>query len=234
MKKVVFVISLILNIVLLIILLLAKQSKEIKDHFDFSRYVSENNKIKVTKDSTLQQVLFLGNSITANWINLSQAFFSENKFLNRGVGGQTSTQLLLRFQQDVVALGVKKVILNTGINDIGEGDGFYDPRLTIQNIQSMVDIAKQNDIELILSSVLPATDIYINRWMKINNVQEKIEILNEEIITLASDNNLKYIDYNSKLRNTNGTFNDLYTFDGVHPNFEGYKIMEALVLEYIN
>lgn len=234
MKKAFLIISLFLNLILLVALAFNKQSNNIKDHLDFSRYISENNKIKVTKDSTIKQVLFLGNSITANWINLSQAFFADNKFLNRGVGGQTSTQMLLRFQQDVVALGVKKVILNTGINDIGEGDGFYDLRLTIQNIQSMIDIAKQNDIELILSSVLPATDICVNRWMKISNVQEKIGLLNKEIITLASDNNLKYIDYNSKLRNTDGTFNDLYTFDGVHPNLEGYKIMEALVLEYIN
>ena len=233
--KTFFYVSILFNIVLLTVLFVCVyKHKDVKDHLDFSKYASENAKIKDTNNSDSIKLIFIGNSITANWINLRSSFFFENKFANRGVGGQTSSQILLRFQQDVVDLGIKKVVLNAGINDIGEGDGFYNQQQTLRNIESMIAIAKQNDIQLILSSVLPATDIYVNRFEKIADVQQKIEQLNKEILNLAFQYDLVYIDYNTKLSNQDGTFKESYTFDGVHPNEGGYEIMETLVLQNIN
>lgn len=235
MKRIILlVISISLNLLLLFTLFLFfyknANKKEVDDYLNFDRYRSEN--ISFKNDVTeAYNTIFIGNSITANWINLRPDFFHTNKFLNRGVGGQTSSQILLRFQQDVVDLGIKTVVLNVGINDIAEGDGFYNKNFTIQNIKSIIAICKANNINLILTSVLPVTEIRKDRITSIKNVQFKIEELNKEILKLAVSNDLRYIDYNKNLKNTDGKFNDLYTFDGVHPNEEGYKIMESIILK---
>lgn len=223
--------SILLNIVLLLIIVYCVYSRNDKTtYFDFSKF--ENSAPKQEYNNTV--ICFVGNSITANWINLDYDFFKSNSFVNRGVGGQSSSQILLRFQQDVIFLNPNKVVLNTGINDIGEADGFYKKEFTVQNIQSIVDICKANDIEIILTAVLPATDIRINRFSSISDVQSKIIGLNKEIRKLAAANELIYIDYYSKLANEDGTFNELYTFDGVHPNEKGYDIMKELVLSVLN
>lgn len=188
-------------------------------------------KVENKIDSTKYKTVFIGNSITANWINLSNSFFTENHFLNRGVGGQTSSLILLRFQHDVVDNRVKYAVLNLGINDIGEGDGFYDKRLTLDNLKSMIAICEANKIVPILTTLLPATSINRTRFSEVKDVQSKIEDLNRDITNLANAKNYILIDYNKSLRNTDGTFIEEYTFDGIHPNEKGYKVMEKLFLE---
>lgn len=238
MKKKLFTLSFVINLVLVCVLFIGflkmKYEKRVSDHFDFRRYEIENQQLQQTADSTTRKVVFIGNSITANWINIDPMFFSDNQFVNRGVGGQTSSQILLRFQQDVVNIGATTVVLTVGINDIGEGDGFYNRDFTLDNIKSIVDICEANDIELIITTILPATEIKKNRFTKVKDVHKKIEILNKKINMLAYKYQLGYVDYNKKLRNSDGTFNQNYTFDGLHPNLEGYRIMETLVLEAIN
>lgn len=114
-----------------------------KEYFSFEKYREINKQLSV--DDNIRAV-FIGNSITENWMNIDPDFFIENGFLCRGIGGQTSSQLLLRFRQDVVELCPKVVVINAGANDIGQGDGFYDVDFTFDNIKSMSDIAKANNI----------------------------------------------------------------------------------------
>lgn len=185
-------------------------------------------------DSLFPKICFVGNSITANWKVLSPDFFSKNGYLNRGVGGNSSNQILLRFQRDIVDIQPNIVVLNCGINDIAESDGFYNQEFTLQNIQSIVDICKANNIVVILSSVLPVGDIKIDRVTTLKGKQHEVIDLNEKVKDLASKNGIMYIDYHSHLKNETNALDKKYTFDGVHPNEEGYKIMERIVLEALN
>ena len=103
------------------------------------------------------RVVFLGNSITEGWVNVDSAFFAAHHFIGRGISGQTSPQLLLRFRQDVLDLKPKAVVIHIGTNDIAENTGPYSAEFTMDNIQSMIEIAKANDIKVILTAVLPTT-----------------------------------------------------------------------------
>lgn len=233
MKKIFLLLSILLNIVLLCILSYHWYEKCTKNNFfDFSKYKNLTLNNNFTTDSNL--VCFVGNSITANWINLNPNFFEKNNFINRGTGGQSSSQILLRFQQDVVSLNPSIVVLSTGINDIGEADGFYDSSFTMQNIRSIAAICKANDIKLVLTSVLPVTEVRPNIFKSIDDVQRKIDELNANLIELSKTNNLEYVDYFSNLVDCKGNFNVNYTFDGLHPNREGYEIMERAILEVLN
>lgn len=233
MKKNLLFISISLNFLLFIFIGYCYFKNSGKSaYFDFVKDEKESYYYSIDTTTT---ICFVGNSITANWINLNPNFFSDNIFINNGVGGQSSTQILLRFQQDVVLpFRPDIVVLNTGINDIGEADSFYNESFTIHNIQSIADICKANDIQLILTSVLPATKIKKGRFSTIDDINKKVNDLNSKIIKLAESNKLKYIDYYSELVDSDGNFNPSYTFDGIHPNKEGYSIMEKLVLNTLH
>ena len=198
-----------------------------KKYFKYIK--ASNGPIQITTDTT-SVICFVGNSITANWINLSPDFFTNHMFFNKGVGGQSSTQILLRFQHDILSLRPSVVVLNTGINDIGENDGFYKEWFTLSNIQSMIDICNSNNIQIVLTSVLPATEIKINRFKSIDGVHDKIKSLNKGISKLAAENNLIYVNYYDLLVDNQGSFNEKYTFDGVHPNKAGYTKKKKKIL----
>lgn len=203
-----------------------------KDNSKYFDFIRESKDLPSANGKNIS-VCFVGNSITANWVNLNHDFFKVNDFLNNGIGGQSSTQILLRFQHDIINNDPDIVILNTGINDIGENDGFYREWFTLNNIQSMIDICKANDIKIILTSVLPATEVKLNRFKSVDNLHEKINSLNSKLYQMSVDNSLIYVDYFNRLVDKNGNFNEKYTFDGVHPNEEGYKIMEEIILEVL-
>lgn len=201
---------------------------------DSSEYFSFINSPFSADSVNRNMVVLVGNSITANWSNLRPDFFTKSGYLNRGVGGNSSSQILLRLQHDVLALDPDIVVLNAGINDIGEADGFYSEEFTMRNFQSIVDICKNRGVTLILSSVLPGSTIRVNRFRQIEQIEEKVSHLNLQIQSLATQNALKYIDYHSKLKNEDGSFNNKYNFDGIHPNVEGYIVMENLLQETVN
>lgn len=232
-NKVILLISVCINIVLIAILFYPKFAgeKTFDTYFSFDRYKSDNISLKRAGNA---KVIFIGNSITQNWININSGFFVSNGYTCRGIGGQTSSQLLLRFYQDVIELNPRVVVINAGTNDIAMGDGFYDPRFTLNNIKAMVDIATENDIKVILTSVLPAKEYKTSRFDTIKDVVPDVEDLNEEIERYAGERSLHFINYNKFLRDENGYFNKNLTFDGVHPNAEGYKVMEELIKPIID
>lgn len=175
-----------------------------------------------------RRIVFMGNSITRHWVKNHPSFFDDNNFIGRGISGQTSAQMLSRFRNDVVALNPIAVVINAGTNDIAENTGKYDPSFTLGNIKSMADIARANNIQVILTSVLPAGAF---RWNpEIKDSVEKIEALNREIKAYAEKMNFIYVDYHSHLKDENGALKAEFGEDGVHPNSDCYLVMEEILL----
>lgn len=231
--KILFLFSVCLNIILFIFLFsYLIEKKNTKDYFYFNKY--ERSNVSLIKEGNPCKTVFIGNSITENWIHTNPDFFIENEYINRGIGGQTSSQLLLRFYQDVVELKPKVVVINAGANDIARGDGFYSLVFTLNNIRSMTDIAKTNKIKVILTAVLPAEKYRTSYFNTVNEVQPEIDNLNKYIKSYARINDIPFIDYNTVLRDEKGYFKDDFTFDGVHPGPEGYKVMEGLIKPIID
>ena len=198
----------------------------LRTDFAYLKRYSPYNKFIAARAKGENRVVFMGNSIVEGWVNADSTFFLENKFIGRGISGQTSPQMLLRFRQDVIDLQPKVVIINAGTNDIAENTGPYDADYTFGNIVSMAQLALANGITPVLSSVLPASDF---PWRKdFGNPSVKILPLNKRIKAYAERHNLVYLDYNTALTNDIGGMNPDLAADGVHPTLKGYKIMEGL------
>jgi len=179
-----------------------------------------------------KQVVFIGNSITEGWPKANPAFFSDNNFIGRGISGQTSPQLLLRFRQDVINLHPVAVVINVGTNDIAQNSGEYIPEFTMSCIQSMTELAEYNGIKVILSSVLPGGEF---PWRKeVKDVPQKIDALNVMIKAYAESKGYPYIDYNTSMRDEKGAMKAELARDGIHPTKEGYQIMEQKAKEVID
>ena len=187
-------------------------AQTLSEYPDFERYQKDNERI--IQNKTYPKVIFIGNSITDGWASKRPVFFTGHQFLGRGISGQTSPQLLLRFQKDVIDLKPKAVVINIGTND-----------------KSMVELAKSHKIKVYLSSVLPV-DVY--PWRKdITDAVKQIYELNVRIRQLAKAKHVHYIDYFSEMSKENGGMIDEYTYDGVHPTDKGYEVMEKIVLSAI-
>jgi lysophospholipase L1-like esterase len=179
-----------------------------------------------------KRVVFIGNSITQGWAEQRSDFFSSNNYIGRGISGQTSPQLLSRFRQDVINLKPVAVLINIGTNDIAENTGSYDEDFTLGNIVSMSELAKANGIKVILSSITPAGEY---PWKKeVQDVPKKIQSLNAKIKDYAKANKFAYVDYYSSMHDENHALKKTYGTDGVHPNAQGYEIMEKLAKEIIS
>lgn len=220
-----------LFLILLSFFLVDANAQKFNDLINLSRYAEANKQLPPTTDNDMR-IVFLGNSITQGWVRLRPDFFTSNNFVGRGIGGQTSPQLLSRFRRDVVDLAPHAVIINIGTNDIAENTGVYDQDFTLGNIKSMAEIAQANNIIVILSSVLPAGGFKWNA--AITDAVEKIDALNAEIKKYAEEKNYLYIDYNTPLRDSNGALKSHFGDDGVHPNAECYELMESIVLKAIS
>jgi lysophospholipase L1-like esterase len=228
----VFIISILLNLILIPYVGFRLYKDRLNnDIFKLNAYAWANSQLKAP-DFDENRVVFIGNSITENWVHLRYSFFVDNNYICRGKGGQTSSLLLLRFRHDVIDLHPKAVVINTGINDIGEKTGVYDPAFTMNNIKSMAELAEINGIKVIISSVLPCKG---QGWEPITNVPEKIDDLNKRIKAYATERGYYYLDYNTTMRDGENGMNMTYSLDGLHPNETGYKeIMEPLVQKAIN
>lgn len=202
-----------------------------RDWANLKRYSNANAEL-VNSINQTPRVVFMGNSITEGWVNNHPDFFKSNGYIGRGISGQTSSQFLLRFRQDVVSLQPKLVIINAGTNDVAENTGTYSEDQTFGNIISMVEIAQANKIKVILTSVLPAASFGWNK--KITDVADKIASLNNRIKQYAKKNKIQYVDYYTPMvTGTERALNPAYTKDGVHPTSEGYDIMESLIQKAI-
>lgn len=199
-----------------------------KDYPNLARYREENKELPV---STGKRVVFLGNSITEGWVQNDSAFFADHGYIGRGISGQTSTQLLLRFRQDVVALDPEAVVIHIGTNDVAENTGIYYPEFTMGNIESMVEIARSNGIKVILAAVVPSTKFEWNRAL--GDRSKQIVELNKLIQTYALKNNIPYVDYHTAMKNEENGMDADTAPDGVHPSLEGYQMMERLVIPAI-
>ena len=193
------------------------------DWAQFGRYAEANKRVEIPAN-----VVFMGNSITENWVRFHPEFFKNNGYVGRGIGGQTSYQFLLRFREDVIQLRPKLVVINAGTNDIAENTGTYHEDYTFGNIVSMVELAQANHIKVILTSVLPATSFEWNPTIK--EVASKIAKLNMRIAHYAQKHHILYVDYYTEMIwGDSKELNPAYTKDGVHPTLDGYIIMEKLI-----
>lgn len=193
------------------------------DWAQFGRYAEANKSVK-----TPTRVVFMGNSITDGWWNTDSLFFKNNRYIGRGIGGQTTAQMLVRFRADVIDLQPKAVVILAGTNDIAQNNGYIAPENILGNIISMVELAKANNIDVVLCSILPA---YEYGWRKGLEPAGKIIALNKMIKEYADRHNLTYVDYHSALKDARNGLPEKYSKDGVHPTIEGYKIMERLISE---
>jgi lysophospholipase L1-like esterase len=172
----------------------------------------------------------MGNSITEGWSHYQPEFFKDKPYINRGIGGQTTPQMLIRFKQDVVDLKATVVIICAGINDIAGNTGPSTIKMIVDNISSMAEIAKANKIKVVIASVHPAFDFPWRPGLKPN---ERIPILNKLLQEYCEQKDIIYLDYFSAMvDNNNGLRSDLGS-DGVHPNKKGYLIMAPLTEEAI-
>jgi lysophospholipase L1-like esterase len=199
------------------------------DWANLNRYKDENLKLGLPSADE-NRVVFLGNSITEGWKELNPDFFNRNRYINRGISGQTTPQMLLRFRSDVVNLKPKVVIILAGTNDIAGNTGQSTLEMIEDNIASMVEIAKANNIKIILCSVLPAYDF---PWKPGLNPSRKIVDLNKWIKKYADKNKIQYVDYFTSMADENNGLKTEFSEDGVHPNLAGYTVMEPLVQKSI-
>lgn len=193
------------------------------DWAQFGRYAEANKSVE-----TPTRVVFMGNSITDGWWNTDSLFFQNNRYIGRGIGGQTTAQMLVRFRADVIDLQPKAVVILAGTNDIAQNNGYIAPENILGNIISMAELAKANNIDVVLCSILPA---YEYGWRKGLEPADKIIALNKMIKEYADRHNLTYVDYHSALKDARNGLPEKYSKDGVHPTMEGYKIMERLISE---
>lgn len=201
----------------------------ITQFINIQKYNEENKELIKQKDYSGKTVL-MGDSITEFWKVNDPLFFSQNNLVDRGISGQTTSQMLLRFRQDVIDLRPKKVVILAGVNDIAQNAGPIEVSQIFDNIKSMVDLAKANKIQPILCLVVPA-----NRfpWRPEIVPTEKIAQLNDLIKNYANSNNIPLVDYFTPLKDAEFGLDSKYGDDGVHPNLEGYKIMEKALLAII-
>ena len=196
------------------------------------RYAKANKELPAPAKKE-NRVVFMGNSITEGWVEIRPDFFKENGYIGRGIGGQTSSQFVVRFRPDVINLKPTLVVINAGTNDVAENTGPFDLQTTFGNIVSMVELAKANKIKVILTSVLPAAKFGWNK--NITDAPAKIEALNALIKEYAKKNKIPYVDYYTPMvTGPERALNPAYSKDGVHPTAEGYEVMEALIKPVID
>ena len=194
----------------------------------YEKYEAENLALK--NNITSVNYLFMGDSITEFWKVTDPDFFSNNNYINRGISGQTTSQMVLRFQQDVIALKPKNVIILAGTNDIAENSGPISNGNILENIKSMIEISLYNHIEVIICAVLPAYDF---SWKKGLNPAPKIIELNKMLKKYAKQKNLKYVDYHSQMKDERNGLDKIYTEDGFHPNEKGYQKLEEILVPFL-
>jgi lysophospholipase L1-like esterase len=210
-------------IVLLSLFMAAKANAQ--DWANLKKYQNENaalNPIELGQKRTV----FMGDSITEFWSVLHPEFFVGKPYINRGISGQTTPQMLIRFRADVIALKPSLVIIMAGTNDIAGNTGPSTLEMITANIFSMAELAKAHHIKVILCSVLPAYDF---PWKQGSFPAEKILNLNKMINQYADANEIMYLDYYSTMVNEQKGLNVAFSSDGVHPNKAGYEVMAPLV-----
>ena len=195
-----------------------------QDWANLKRFQQENSEL--IPKANEHRVVFMGNSITEGWLSIRPDFFVNKPYVNRGISGQTTPQMLLRFRQDVINLKPSIVVILAGINDIAQNTGPSTIEMIANNIISMVELAKANQINVIICSVLPAFDF---PWREGLKPAEKVIKLNALLKAYSNKNKLEYGDYYSAMVNDSNGLKKELGEDGIHPNKDGYLIMEPIL-----
>jgi hypothetical protein len=202
----------------------AAREQVFHDLADLGRYRAANAKLPAPSPGE-RRVVFMGDSITDFWATVNPPFFARADFVDRGISGQTTLQMLLRFRQDVIALKPAVVHILAGTNDIAGNTGPMDLPGIEANIASMIDLARANGIQVIIGSVLPAKDF---GWRPGTDPGPKIVALNQWLKRNAVARHLIYADYYAALTDGALGMRSDVTSDGVHPLLAGYLIMDPL------
>jgi len=212
--------------------------RRLRDWPELSRY-REANAALVAPSKVQKRVVFLGDSITDFWSRpASGGFFPGKAYINRGVDGQTSPQMLIRFKADVIALQPKVIVILAGTNDIAGNTGPTTLEQIADNLSSMADLARAHGVQVVLASVLPVSD-YGHRADGRNLIQterrppDRIVKLNSWIRRYASENGYIYLDYFSVMADQSGMLRRDLSEDGLHPNARGYAVMAPLAEQAI-
>jgi lysophospholipase L1-like esterase len=168
----------------------------------------------------------MGDSITEFWDEAQQKLFSNKAYVNRGISGQTTPQMLLRFRQDVIALQPEAVVILAGTNDIAGNSGPVTKEMITDNIASMTELAHANNIKVVLGAVLPAASY---PWAPEIQPIPRIAELNRWLRHHAEEHGFTFIDFYNPMVNAQGALKPEFTADGVHPNAAGYELMTSLV-----
>ncbi|MBQ9654355.1 MAG: SGNH/GDSL hydrolase family protein [Bacteroidales bacterium] len=193
------------------------------------RYRNDNEQLaKPAKKSA--RTVFMGDSITDFWPKRYPEFFTDESRIGRGISGEVTAQMLLRFRSDVIDLGATRVVILAGTNDIALNQGDYNEDFTFGNIVSMVELAKAHKIKPVICSVLPAKKF---GWRpEVTDAPAKIASLNKRLKEYAAKKHITYIDYFTPMVAEDGeSLRNEYSPDGVHPNHDGYAVMESVYLK---
>jgi len=217
----------------------AAQSEQVNrpvDWAQFDRYSKANTEIICSK--ILPHAVFLGDSITDSWDEMDHDFFISNNYIGRGISGQTTAQMIVRFRADVINLHPKYVVILAGINDLAMNNGYIAIENIFGNIVSMCELAKYNKIQPIICSLLPT--IAFGWRPDLGNPTNDIIALNDMLKKYAKKNGIKYVDYFSKMKDEQQGLKEEYCkvspegwLDRLHPSPEGYKVMEAVISKYL-
>ncbi len=205
------------------------QKRQPQDWPNLNKYQQDNQRLQANPDLP-KKVVFMGDSITEFWTAVAPDYFKTHSYINRGISGQTTPQMLVRFRADVIALQPKIVVILAGINDIAENTGPATLEMISNNIFSMIDLAKAHNIKVILCSVLPANTF---NWNPSMSPALKVMMLNDLLFAYAKANAVPFVDYFSKMVDECNGLPLALANDGVHPNKTGYLVMEPLVEQVI-
>ncbi len=203
-----------------------KMSTWMNDFAELSRYHDANAAL-LTAAPAPGRVVFMGDSITDGW-RLAE-YFPDKPYVNRGIGGQTTPQMLIRFRPDVIALKPKVVVILAGTNDIAGNTGPMTVQQIEDNYASMAELAQANDIRVVFASVLPVHNYNANAELFfVTRSPEKILALNQWLKSYCEEKGLIYLDYFTPMVDGKGLLKRDLADDGLHPNKAGYKIMAPL------
>ncbi|MFC4220362.1 SGNH/GDSL hydrolase family protein [Flagellimonas marina] len=200
-----------------------------QDWPNLEKYKQANAELSAPEEDE-NRVVFMGNSITEGWSNANPDFFANNPYINRGISGQTTPQMLLRFRQDVIELEPKIVVILAGTNDIAGNTGPMTLEQIRDNILSMVELAKANNISPIVCSVLPAYDYPWRPGLEPNIKIPKLNLLLKE---MTDEQSVMYLDYFWAMADERSGLPKELTTDEVHLTKQGYAVMEKLIQEAI-
>ena len=204
---------------------LSRDEKTLQDWPDLARYRDDDAKI-VASGAVDGRVVFMGDSITDFWGRTRGKFFPGKPYVNRGISGQTTPQMLIRFRPDVINLKPSVVVILAGTNDIAGNTGPESLADIENNLASMAQLAQANNIKVVFSAVMPVCD-YI-KPQTTRRPPEQIIALNAWIKEYSAKNNAIYLDYYSAMLDDHKMLKQELTYDGLHPNDAGYEVMSDL------